>query len=206
MTDKNLTQNEIEMIKEYQLNKSEDVALYFYKKFSNDLANIIYSRINSKFSSIPLERNDLLHLIWKGIKEELEEFDENKNYSLFNGFVQKGYQKSLREAIGFLNNGHILLNVASSIEEMNDLEIKHRTRDGVVYQQLKYDDAIKDVVEKITPYFAKNTHRKIQKIIYLKSCGFSLDDIHKKIRVPIREVRSLIDGIKIIGEILYKSK
>lgn len=206
MTDKNLTQNELEMIKEYQLNRNEDIALYFYKKFSNDLANIIFSRINSKFSSIPLERNDLLHLIWRGIKEELEEFNENNEHSLFTGFVQKGYQKSLREAIGFLNNGHILLNIASSIEEMNEFEIKHKTKDGVVYQELKYDDAIKEVVEKITPYFAKNTHRKIQKIIYLKSCGFSLQEIRKKLRIPIREVRTLIDGIKIIGEILYKSK
>lgn len=206
MSNKLLTNQEIEMIKEYQLNKNDDVPLYFYRKFSNDLVNIIYSKINSKFASVPIERNDLLHLIWKGIKMELEEFDQKKGYSLFAGFAKKGYEVSIKEALKFLSNGHILLNTASSLEEMNELSVGVRSKNGIVYQELKYEELTKGVVDQITPYFSKNSQRRVKKIIYLKSCGYSLGEISKKIRIPIREVRNIYNSIKIIGELLYKIK
>ncbi len=206
MSGKVLNEKEIEMIKEYQLNKNEDIPLYFYKKFSNDLANIIYSKINSKFASIPIERNDLLHLIWKGIKMELEEFDDGKGYTLFAGFARKGYEISIKEALRFLSNGHILLNTASSLEEVNEISIGLKSKNGVVYQELKYQELTREVIDQITPYFSKNSQRRVQKIIYLRSCGYSLSEISKKIRIPVREVRNIYNSIKIIGELLYKIK
>lgn len=204
MSRENISENEIKLVKEYQLKKDNKIALYFYKKFSKDLVNIIYYRINNKFSSIPIERNDLCYLVWNGIKQALLEFDETKGVSLFNYFVQKSYQKGLREAMKFLTNGQIMLNRASSLEEIiySNKYVWEKNATQPVFQtkQEKVDEIVLEISQKMSKYSVK----KIKKIIYWRSLGFSLKDISKKTKINLSEVKNLFRLIKKVGEKIYK--
>ncbi|MCQ3908529.1 MAG: hypothetical protein MJ200_03100 [Mycoplasmoidaceae bacterium] len=50
-------------IRSYRKFKQEEIALYFFEKFGDDLLDITYNKINKKFSSIPFEKGDLIHIM-----------------------------------------------------------------------------------------------------------------------------------------------
>lgn len=206
MNKENISQTELEMIKEYQVKHDDKIALYFYKKFAKDVVNVVYYRINNKFSSIPIERNDLLHLIWKSIKQCLAEFDETKDISLFNGFVRTSYQKSLREALKFLSNGQIILNNASSLEALMDSNKVVRSKNNDFISTFSSREEQREaIVWEISQKMKKYKVKKIKKIIYYKSLGCSLKETAKKANMNLSEVKNLFDVIKKIGLKIYKN-
>ncbi|MCQ3915566.1 MAG: hypothetical protein MJ195_02310 [Mycoplasmoidaceae bacterium] len=58
-----LNKGDYKKIRSYKRFKQEEIALYFFDKFKNDLLDITFSKINRKFGSIPFEKGDLVHLI-----------------------------------------------------------------------------------------------------------------------------------------------
>lgn len=197
------TLEEIEKIKEYKLTKSNESALYFYKKFSNDVAAILHSRIYSKFSSVPLERNDLLFYVWKGIKATLNEYDFKNNENIFTQIVQKSYQKSLKEVVKFLGNGQILLNNATSLDELVENKRNIKFKDNVCYEDVSYEILRSNLIKEISSHLTEFNHNRIKAIIYLKSCGFSAREIGIKLDIPHRSVKYLLEKIKDVGLMMY---
>ena len=58
-----LNKKEYKMITAYKRRQNEEIALYFFNKFRDDLLNITYSKVRNKFKQIPYEKGDLIHII-----------------------------------------------------------------------------------------------------------------------------------------------
>lgn len=195
---------EIEKIKEYKLTKSDESALYFYKKFSKDIARILHSRIYSKFSSVPLEKNDFLFYVWKGIKATLNEYDLKRNENIFTQIVQKSYQKTLKEVVKFLSNGEILLNNAYSIDEMIERKQNIKIKNNILFSNLNYNLLRSNLIKEISSHLKEFNQRRLKSIIYLKSCGFSSREIGLKLKISHRSVKYLLEKVKEVGSLIYE--
>lgn len=205
MNDRNIIEKEWQMVKEYQRKQNENIALYFYNKYSDNVCNIVFSKINCKFSSVPLERNDLLSFVWKGIKNTLNKVNIENKSKLIACFVKQSYYCSLREALRFLTNGHIILNNASSLEEMTSKKVYIKSKNGVIYQELKYQYLKDELIRRISIRLHSFDQKIIQRIIYLKSIGYSIKDISKKLNLPLKTIREVSEVIVKIGKLIYKN-
>ena len=205
MIDLDLKIKEWKMIEDYKVNKNSNVPLYFYQKYSEKICNIVFYKITSKFSSIPLERNDLFSLIWKSINLVLKELKPNIKKNILACFIKKSYQTSLREATKFLTNGHILLNNACSLESMIEDKKFIKYKNGAIYQQISYEKLREELIKKITFNLEGYDQKIIQKIIYLKSLGCSLREISIKLKIPENTIKNLFFVIKKIGKLLYEN-
>ena len=105
-----LNKKEYKMIVNYKKNHDENVALYFFNKFRNDLLNITYSKIKSKFKHIPYEKGDFVHLIWNSVKTTLKQYKKEQNFHVV--LIRNCYLTTIREIKKYLNI--IKLNFISS--------------------------------------------------------------------------------------------
>lgn len=205
MNEKSLIDKEWKMVEEYQRKQNENIALYFYEKYGNDICNIVFYKISCKFSSIPLERNDLLSFVWKGIKNALKTVNIKNKDKLMGCFVKQSYFKSVREALKFLTNGHIVLNNAESLEKINDDKVNLKSKDGIVYQEIKYEILREELIKQIAPKIQGYNQKIIQRIIYLKSLGYSLKEISEKINLSLKTTKNIYQVIVKIGKLFYKN-
>ncbi|MCQ3907837.1 MAG: hypothetical protein MJ219_03825, partial [Mycoplasmoidaceae bacterium] len=110
-----LNKMEFEMIKNYQKVKDENIPLYFFKKFRDDLIDITFSKINSKFTSTPYEKGDFVHIIWKAIKITLENYKSNQDFQSV--LLKNCYFTTIKELRKFMNNGEMVMNVSKSLDK-----------------------------------------------------------------------------------------
>lgn len=194
-----LTQNELELIEKYKKTHDQEIALFFYNKWSNDVVNIIYARINLKFTSIPYNRDDLFSIVWKAIKESLIEFQKEK-YPLWSIVVNKSYIKTIREIQKYLKNTELILNIAKSWDTIANKHHIYKNNKNLTYLP---KDNIKKELDELIELVTKNnkTYSKItiKKLIYLKSLGFSTTEIANKFRTDVKNIRNMI---KIVQKIL----
>ncbi len=194
-----LTQNELELIEKYKKTHDQEIALFFYNKWSNDVVNIIYARINLKFASVPYNRDDLFSIVWKAIKESLTEFQKEK-YPLWSIVVNKSYIKTIREIQKYLKNTELILNIAKSWDTIANKHHIYKNNKNLTYLP---KDNIKKELDELIELVTKNnkTYSKvtIKKLIYLKSLGFSTEEIANKFKTNVKNIRNMI---KIIQKIL----
>lgn len=194
-----LTQNELELIEKYKKTHDQEIALFFYNKWSNDVVNIIYARINLKFTSIPYNRDDLFSIVWKAIKESLIEFQKEK-YPLWSIVVNKSYIKTIREIQKYLKNTELILNIAKSWDTIANKHHIYKNNKNLTYLP---KDNIKKELDELIELITKNnkTYSKvtIKKLIYLKSLGFSTIEIANKFKTNVKNIRNMI---KIVQKIL----
>lgn len=194
-----LTKNELELIDKYQKTNNQEIALFFYNKWANDVVNIIYARINLKFASIPYNRDDLFSIVWKAIKESLIEYKKDK-YPLWSIVVNKSYIKTIREVQKFLKNTELILNISKSWDTLSNKHHIYKNNKDLMYLP---KNNIKKEIDELIDWIATNTKTysklTIKKLIYLKSLGFSSVEIANKFKTNVKNIRNMI---KIIQKII----
>lgn len=193
-----LSNDEMLLVNEFKITNKNEIALYFYNKFKDDLVEIIYSKINNKFYNVPIERGDLIYIIWKGLIKTLKEADVDP--SLFNSFlINNCYLLGLQEARKFIKNGEMVLNNANSLEKMIlDGNFK-KSEPFMLDWKLSFKNLIDDVCE----YVEKFTKDEVKKVVYLKSIGYTIKDIAKTLQMKKCKVIRMLDLIKKIVDKIY---
>jgi len=197
----NLTEEDYQLFKDYKKKKNDELILKFYNKFAKDICNIIYYRVNSRFYSIPLEKDDLMSVIWMGLKDAFNDFKGNDMNSFMPFVIYKTYQSTLREVRRFLTNGEIVMNNVSSYDEQLEKNRNFESKtDNIVFIEKPYNQHLKDISNFILDNITKLDKNDVKKVIYLKSLGYSNREIEKKLNFTRNYVRRIIKTIKKIGE------
>lgn len=196
-----LKDHEYEMIKTYKKTKDENIALYFYDKFKIDVTQIIYWKINKKFSSIPFEKGDLFHLVWNSIKKTLEEYKKKTNFNAV--LVKNCYYLTLKELRKFLNNSELVMNISGSFDGYSE-RIKHKTSSNAITKfEMPQKMLLENLIESVCGYITKYSQPTVKRVIYLKSQGYSVADISKKLRISRYYINSLLQTIEKIVKKMY---
>lgn len=196
-----ITEKEYKMIKNYKRNKDQNIPLYFFNKFRDDLVNIVFSKINRKFSSIPYEKDDLIHIVWKSIKKSLEDYDQNKNFEVL--LVNNCYFSTIREVRKFINNKELVMNTMISLEKYELSPSRCLDKNQIINFQLSRDEALDNLIKTACEYVSNYSKPTIKKVIYLKSIGYSVSEISKKLRVSRYYIEDLLKNIEKIIKKYY---
>jgi len=201
MSDLKATEKDFELVDLYKETKNENLLIQFYEKFSKDICNIVFYRINSRFYSVPIEKDDLMHLIWKAVKVTFNECDSKDKNKIINYVIHKTYQATLREIRRFLTNGERVMNNVLSLEELfeQNRNFEHKS-DNIVFIKKSYSDTYKEISDFIIKRISKLDKNDVKKVIYLKSLGYTDKDIMKKLNFSRNYVRKIVLTIKKIGE------
>lgn len=196
-----LNKNDFKLIKQYKKLRKDDIALYFFEKFKNELSDIVYSKINIKFSSVPFEKGDLIHLVWSAIKKTLVEYKKDDN---FNGvLVNNCYYLAIKEIRKYLNNNELVLNVSSSLDKYlsnhhNEPLIKNTSKIEVPTTVM-----IKNLIDDVCFYNQKYRQETVKKVIYLKSLGYKNSEVAKKLNITYYYVSDILKLVEKIVKKLY---
>jgi len=197
----NLTEEDYQLFVDYKKKKDDELILKFYNKFAKDICNIIYYKVNSRFYSIPLEKDDLMSVVWKGLKDSFNDFNNNDKNNFMSYIIYKIYQTTLREIRRFLTNGEVVMNNVLSYETELEKNRNFESRtDNIVFIKKPYEQHFKDISDFILQNITKLDKNDVKKVIYLKSLGYSNKEIGKKLNFTRNYVRKIILTIKKIGE------
>lgn len=202
--DENIISNEIELIKNYQEKNDENIALYFFNKYNSEILDIVYGKINLKFSSIPLERDDFFHVVWKAVLQSLKNFDLEKGKSFKNYVIGVAYLMSIKEVLKFLKNDHLVLNQYYSYEKI--LEEKgyiNLGESGKIIEHKTFEQARDELIEdaiKLNRVFDINL---LKRVIYLRSLGHSNREISLICKTNKRRIDKLIKYVCKVAKKLY---
>lgn len=188
-----LNDNEFKLIKTYQKTSNEEIALYFFNKFYKDLIGIIYYRINKKFSSIPYEKSDLIHLAWKAIKQTMNEIKNKENFEGL--LIRNCYVSTIREIRKFLNNGELIMNISYSSDE-HERRFPSNFQGGITNIEIPREEIIKNIAEEASVFTQKYKNETVKKVIYLKSIGYSISEISIKLKISKHYVRDMLVKIE----------
>lgn len=189
-----LNKQDYQKIKSYKRFKQEEIALYFYEKFSKDLLYIIFNKINLKFSSIPLEKGDLIHIIWNSIKKTLKEYKDGDNFCA--SLQRNCYFQTVNEVKKFIKNDELILNVSSSAENLKEKYGIFRSKNGLSNPTTPEKILLDDLVKNACTYIKNYTQPTIKRVIYLKSMGYSISKICKLIRKSRHHVEEILSCIQ----------
>jgi len=132
--------NDVEekLVEKFKLTKDPDIAMYFFNKLGKEVLNIIYSKINLRFSSIPFEKEDLTAYVWKSLQKGLELYQSNKK-NLWSVWINNSYFVAVREIQKYFKNGEMVLNYAKSWDEFEqNHNIFNQARSAVTYQKQSF--------------------------------------------------------------------
>ena len=143
----------------------------------------------------PFEKQDFISYIWKAVEKTLINFDVKNLKNQIKGIVFKiAYDLIKREKMKLLTNGHKILNNSLSFEKIKDnfwLNNKFIDKRQTISSQ-KID--LKIFLEKFIKTKVKSDKKDIYKrVIYLKSCGFSNDEIGQKLNLMNHQIRYILD-------------
>ena len=190
-----LTENEIKLIEMYKTKHDEKIIYYFFNKYKNDAIKYLNFKILNKWYQSPFEKQDFISYIWKAVEKTLINFDLKNLKNQIKGIVFKiAYDLIKREKLKLLTNGHKILNNSLSLEKLR----------GNFWLNSKFIDKKQNIsTQKIDlKLFLKNfiatkvneKKRDIYKrVIYLKSCGFSNDEIANKLNLRSHQIRYILD-------------
>lgn len=174
-----LKKHEYKLIKIYKKQKKEEIVMYFFNKCRNDVINIVYSKICTKFTSIPFEKGDLFHLVWNSIKKSLDEFEDGD----FNSIVVKNcYWLTIKEVKKYLNNSELIMNISDSFESYINTPGKIFDRNLIEENKDSRNEALEKLINNACEYVNLYPQPTIKKVIYLKSLGYSISEIARIIR------------------------
>lgn len=196
-----LKENDYKLINQYQKSKNEEIALYFFEKFRSEVTNIVFSKINRKFSSIPFEKGDLIHLVWNSIKKTLLEYKNKQNF--YGILINNCYFLTIKEVKKFINNNELIMNISSSLESYEKVP-KFNIDYGVANKIEKPSNIVLDEIINLACSFIKEyTKPTIKRVIYLKSIGYSVTEICKKLRISRHYIDTLLKQIQNVVEKYY---
>lgn len=188
-----LSKDDYKKIRSYRRFKQDEIALYFFNKFKNDLLDITFSKINKKFRSIPFEKGDLIHIIWKSLKITMRFYKNEDNF--YASLLNNCYIHSIKEIKKFLNNDELIMNTSSSWELYSGVGKKCSDKGNVSNIVKSNDIIVKEIVDVACKYLKTYTQPTIKKVIYLRSLGYTINEISKKIRKNKWVIRDLLDKI-----------
>jgi len=195
MNDYILSEVEEKLVEKFQRTKDPDIAVYFFNKLGNDVLNIIYSKINLKFTSIPFEREDLAGYVWKSLQKGLELYRKEKK-NLWSVWINNSYFVAVREIQKYFKNNELILNYAESWDQYQDSHcLINRARSAVVFPKQSFKDSIDPIIEYVSQHNKTYTKTDIKKLLYLKSFGYSEREIAKKMNVSRRYVSSMFKHV-----------
>ncbi len=197
---RNINEQEIKMIKEYKKSKNEKIALYFFDQFHDDIVDIIFYKINSKFSSVPIEKGDLFHLVWKSIKKTLNEYKKKQNFNYV--LLRNSFQAAIAEYKKFLTNGELVMNMSGSLENYQSKGILIGGS-NIIHLETPNDIVLNNLVDDTYEITKNFKHETIKKILYLKSLGYSITEIEKEIKISRYKIKSLFSSIEKIMKKKY---
>lgn len=196
-----LNESDYKLIDLYKKSKDEDIALYFFNKFKDELINLTFYKINKKFSSIPFEKGDLFHLVWNSIKKTLKEYKKKQNFSAM--LVRNCYLMTIDEVKKFVNNNQLIMNISGSFDKMNDKSKWIDSKSCVSNFELPREMMLKDLIENVSVYLSNYSQSVVKRSIYLKSSGYSISYICKKLKLPRSYVDNLFKSIERIVKKMY---
>ena len=196
-----LNKKEYKMIGCYQKHQDENIALYFFNKFRDDLLNITYSKIKSKFKHVPYEKGDFVHIIWSSIKSTLKQYKTDQNFHAI--LIRSCYLTTIREVKKYINNGELIMNLSGSFEEYIERHTGKHSGSSIVKTELPRDTLLNNLIEDACQYVSQYSQPTIKRVIYFKSLGYSNSDICKKLRLSRHHVDSLLRAIKKMIEKYY---
>ena len=190
-----LSNDEIKLIEMYKTKHDEKIIYYFFNKYKNDAIKYLNYKILSKWYQSPFEKQDFISYIWKAVEKTLINFDVKNLKNQIKGIVFKiAYDLIKREKMKLLTNGHKILNNSLSFEKIKDnfwLNNKFIDKRQTISSQ-KID--LKIFLEKFIKTKVKSDKKDIYKrVIYLKSCGFSNDEIGQKLNLKNHQIRYILD-------------
>ena len=196
-----LNEGDYKKIKLYKKSKREDIALYFFDKFRNDVIDIVFYKINKKFSYIPFEKGDIYHLLWNSVKKTLLDFKKEENFN--SCLVNNCYFLTVKEIRKFINNSELVMNISSSLDQhmkkywlIND---KNNTSRIEIPRNVMLNNLINEACEYVTQY--KND--TVRKVIYLKSLGYSITEIASDLDINRYYVEDIIKKVEKIAKRLF---
>lgn len=192
-----LSEKENKMIEVYKKTNQEDIALYFFNEFKDDLVNITFSKINKKFTSIPYEKDDLIHLVWRSIKNCLVSCKTPDDF--LNILVRNCYFSTIREIQKFLNNKQMVMNVSYSLDTLYEQYLFSKS---VLIQQPK-NEIIKDLANSVCELNKKYSQEVVKKTLYLKSIGYSINEIANILKISRYHVCNLLSYVEIVAKKYY---
>lgn len=197
-----LTENDYKLIKRYKKFRDEETALYFFNRYKDQLIDVVFYKINKKFSSIPFEKGDLFHLAWNSVKKTLREFKENDNFNA--SLIRNCYLSTIDEVRKFVNNKELIMNISGSWDKVRDYSKYASSHTAVVNFSLSNDLILKDLINTVSGFISNYSQPTIKRVIYLKSLGYSVTYISKKLRLSRSHVESLLKSIERVVRRIYK--
>lgn len=196
-----VTEKEYKMIKIYKKNRDQNISLYFFNKFRNDLMSIVFSKINRKYSSIPYEKGDLIHIIWESVKKSLDDYDSTKNFHAL--LVNNCYCQTVREIKKFINNKELVMNTMISLEKFELSPSRCLDKNQIVNFELSRGEVLDNLIKTACKYVSNYSQPTIKRVIYLKLIGYSISEISRKLRVSRYHIEDLLKNIEKIIKKYY---
>lgn len=196
-----LNKNEYKMINQYKRFKDENIALYFFNKFRDDLLNITYSKIRNKFNFIPYEKGDLVHIIWNAVKITLQQYKKEQNFKVV--LLRNCYLTTIKEIRKFINNGELVMNLSGSFDKYIEKHMWNLSQSSVSNVQLPRKTLLNNLIDDACEYVTTYSQPTIKRVIYFKSLGYSTTEICKKLRLSRHHIDSLLKSIQKMIEKYY---
>ncbi len=201
-----LTENEIKLIETYKIKHDKKIIYYFFDKYKNDAVKYLNYKILNRWYQSPFEKQDFISYIWKAVEKTLINFDIKNLKNQIKGIVFKiSYDLIKREKIKLLTNGHKILNNSLPLEKIKDnfwLNNKFIDKKQTISTQ-KID--LKIFLENFIKTKVKNSKKDVySRVIYLKSCGFSNDEIANKLNLKTHQIRYILDCLIEEGKKYFK--
>lgn len=196
-----LNKADYKKIRSYRKFKQEEIALYFFEKFGDDLLDITYNKINRKFSSIPFEKGDLIHIMWNSLKTTLKRYKDDDNF--YACLLNNCYINSIKEIKKFLKNSELVLNYSTSLESSWGKYQLLNNKNIITNIQKPSSVVLEEIILVACKYLKNYTQPTIKRVIYLKSLGWSFEEIGKKLRKKPWVIRSMVEKIWLIIKKYY---
>lgn len=196
-----LNDQEYKMVEKYKKSKDENIALYFFNKFNVEITNIVFYKINKKFSSIPFEKGDLFHLVWKSIIKTMNEYKNNIDFNA--SLIKNCYFLTIKEVKKFLNNNELTMNISSSYEGYLEKFKQIKCKNGISKIELPRKVLVDNLIDDVCNYVNSFSQPTIKRVIYLKSQGFTTPEIAKKLRLSRYTISNIMKVIEKIVKKIY---
>lgn len=200
---KGLSIDEINMIKNHQITPRDQTIYYFYEKYRTTMTNYLFKKVSSCFKYTVIERKDLISVIWTSTKLALATVDLEQ---LDCHFLTVVYRMANRQLIklerSFRTLAHKVLNNAISFDKGTCNNISELGYDDLKNCHLSID--IELFMDKVLKDKPKREQNFIKRLVYLRSYGYTYQQIANKLHAPVRRIFYEISKIQEEGEKFFK--
>ncbi len=117
--------------------------------------------------------------------------------------VKNCYYSTIREIRKFLNNSELIMNISSSLKMNSSSLINCNSRASGTNNISLEKILLEEVVDEAHKNISKFTNTKIKRIIYLKSEGYTINEISEKMKISKYLIKKLFQGVEKIVKRMY---